>query len=64
MGGVVRVFFSDGTKKSVEATPATTSKDLIDSLKKVIINRMNKKKERDVEVFCFFTPPSLSYFRL
>ena len=38
----MRVYFSDGTRKTVEATPATTAVDLMDALKKVTQHRLGK----------------------
>jgi len=51
VGGAVRVYFIDGTKKTVQATPATTTVDLLEALKRVIIHRLGKTVQpRDVEL--------------
>ena len=51
----MRVFFPDGTKKTVEATPATSSVDLMESLEAVFLRAKGKSAKLDeIEVFLLF----------
>jgi hypothetical protein len=51
VSGTVSVTFPDKTKKTVNATPATTTADLMDTLKKTVLQRLGPKAaDCDMEV--------------
>ena len=63
VGGAVMVYFPDGTKKTVGATPATSSVDLMESLQAIFLKTKGKSaKPADIEVCFLFFLCSFFYF--
>jgi hypothetical protein len=64
VSGAVAVMFPDGTKKTVNATPATSSVDLMESLRNISIHRMGHSQSKiEIEVCGHFDILSKSAWR-